>query len=180
MNYATPLIFTLCILITTHEASAQKPILDAGLRFQKTIGLYWENGISFQYSMNRFKRDRFYLGVSYVTSRLGSAINSNAISQDNYLFNISWYFGNRKKFRSLIRMNVGYFKADYEDPVFDVLDNSSLLLSPEFGFALRTNSPFKIMATVGYNLITGNGEEGAGTLYPMFVQTTLSWNLFQK
>ncbi|MCU0358084.1 MAG: hypothetical protein MUE95_10945, partial [Cyclobacteriaceae bacterium] len=102
----------------------------------------------------------------YVTTRLGSAINSNAIIQDNYLFTTTWYFGKRSDFRTLARFNMGYFVADYEDPMFDALENTSFLLSPEFGFAWRSKSPLKIMATVGYNLISGNGEEGAGSLYP--------------
>ncbi len=158
---------------------AQRPVLDVGLRFQKAIGLYWENGVSVHYSPAHFKHDRLYLGVSYVTTRLGSAINSNAIIQDNYLFTTTWYFGKRSDFRTLARFNMGYFVADYEDPMFDALENTSFLLSPEFGFAWRSKSPLKIMATVGYNLISGNGKEGAGSLYPVFVQTTLSWNLFK-
>jgi hypothetical protein len=33
---------------------------------------------------------------------------------------------------------------------------------------------------LGYNLFTGNGQDGAGTLYPMFIQTTVSWNLLKR
>jgi hypothetical protein len=178
MKYWFPAL--LACLMGTQAVHAQKPVLDVGLRFQKTVNLYWENGFSVQYSPARVKHDQLYFGVSYISSRFGSAMNSNAIVQDNYLFTTSWYFSPRNKFRTLLRLNLGYFMADYEDPLFDVLENTSYLLSPEFGFLYRTNSPVSIMLTAGYNVFTGNGEEGAGTLYPVFVQTTLSWNLFRK
>ncbi len=159
---------------------AQESILDAGVRIQKTVGLYWENGFSFQYSHKHLKPDQFYFGITYVTSRLGSAINSNAIKQDNYLVNASWYFKSKHKVRMLGRLNVGYFVADYEDDMFNELQNTSFIMSPELGVVWVTNSPIKVNLSMGYNLFTGNGQDGAGTLYPMYFQTTVSWNLLKR
>jgi hypothetical protein len=56
-------------------AHAQDVVLDAGPRFQKAIGLYYENGISVSYSAKKLLNDKLYLGFSYYTSRLGTAIN---------------------------------------------------------------------------------------------------------
>ncbi|MFD2201391.1 hypothetical protein [Shivajiella indica] len=161
-------------------SNGQESVLDVGIRFQKTVNFYWENGVSIQYSHRNLKPDRLYFGFSYVTSRLGTAINSNAIKQDNFLFNTSWYFRPQHTFRPIVRLNFGYFLADYEEPVFDVLDNTSFLLSPELGAVFESKAPFKVMITLGYNLVTGNGNQGAGTVYPLFVQSTLSWSIFKK
>ena len=133
-----------------------------------------------QYSNGRLKRDRLYFGFSYVTSRLGTAMHSNAVKQDNFLFNSAWFFRPKHTFRPFVRMNVGYFAADYGPEIFDVLPNTSMLLSPEAGAIFEMKSPLKITASLGYNLITGNGESGPGTLYPLFIQTTISWSLFKK
>jgi hypothetical protein len=158
----------------------QESVLDVGVRLQKTVNLYWENGVSVQYSNKSLKPDRLYFGFSYVTSRLGTAINSNAIKQDNFLFNTSWYFKPQHAFRPIVRLNLGYFVADYEEPIFDVLENTSFLLSPEIGAVFETKSPIKVMVTFGYNLITGDGTKGPGTVYPLYAQSTLSWTLFKK
>ena len=161
-------------------AYAQHSFLDVGFRVQKTVNLYWENGFSIQYSNKDIKPDKLYFGFSYVTSRLGSAFNSNAIKQDYFLFNTSWYFRIQHIFRPVVKLNVGYFIADYEEAIFDVLPNSSMVLSPEAGVIVNTKSPLKIMLTMGYNAITGNGEQGAGTLYPLFFQTTVTWALIKQ
>jgi hypothetical protein len=77
-------------------------------------------------------------------------------------------------------LNTGYFIANYEDPVFDVLPNNSFLISPETGISYRFNFPLKAGVSLGYNLITGDGINGPGTLYPLYVQTSITWNIFAK
>lgn len=84
------------------------------------------------------------------------------------------------KFQPFVRLNAGYFYADLESKIFDDLPNTSFLLSPEAGIGLKTNSPFKIMASIGYNVLTGDGIDGPGTLYPVFIQTTISWNIIKS
>lgn len=179
------LIWLCMVLVEMHflmpQASfAQESILDAGIRIQKTVNFYYENGISIQYSNRNLKPDKLYFGFSYITSRLGTAWNSNAIPQDNFLLSPAWYFRPQHVFRPLFRLNLGYFHASYGDEIFDDLSNSSFLLSPEFGASFETNLPLKFMLTFGYNLITGDGLSGAGTVYPLYIQTTVSWNILKK
>ena len=159
------------------EAPLQESILDVGWRFQKTVNLYFESGVSIKYSHKNLSADKLYFGFDYVTSRLGSATNSNAIVQDQFLFSGSWYFRPKKTFRPLLRLNVGYFVASYKEEMFDVLPNSSFLLSPEIGASFETKLPLKFVINMGYNIITGNGITGPGTLYPLYFQTTVSWNI---
>jgi hypothetical protein len=141
------------------------------------VNLYYENGFTIQYNNQKFLSPNVYFGFSYVTSRLGSAMGTNALKQDNYLISSSYYFLRERVIRPFLRINAGYFYADYEEEIFSDLPNSSALLSPEAGVAVKIRSPVKIGASVGYNLITGNGVKGPGTLYPLFIQTSITWNI---
>lgn len=158
---------------------ANGAVLDVGIRLQKSINLYTENGITVQYTNQNMFAQRLYVGLSYVTSRLGTALGFNAIKQDNFLVHAAYYFRPKWVIRPLVKANVGYFKADYGDAMFNVLPRASLLASPELGLCFCPRIPLKINASVGYNLLTGNGETGPGTLYPVFVQTSISWNILK-
>ncbi len=100
------------------------------------------------------------------------------MKQDNILLSAAWYFRPHHIVRPFGRMNVGYFSADYGNKMFDVLPRKSALLSADAGICFETNTPLKIATSLGYNFITGNGLSGPGTLYPLFYQLTLSWNIF--
>jgi len=161
--------------------NAKEESLSLGLRFQKSVGLYYENGLTFQYS----NPDYLYfndleVGFSYFSSRFGSAISSNAISQDNFIFNATYSYLPFWYFEPNLKVNLGYFYADYESDIFDVLDNKSFLFSLEFGTFIITNSPLRIDISMGYNLITGDGMSGAGTLYPVFYQLGITWEIFHE
>ncbi|MDB5123396.1 MAG: hypothetical protein JWP94_1525 [Mucilaginibacter sp.] len=159
-------------------ANAQSSVLDLGVRLQKTVNLYSENGIAVSYSDKGLLADRLYFGASYATSRLGTAFHSNAIKQDNYLVSAAWFFRRDHVIRPFVRANGGYFSASYGGKIFDVLPHSSPLLSSDLGISFQTGLPVKIATSLGYNFITGNGLSGPGTLFPVFYQLTVSWNLF--
>ncbi|MBO0933014.1 hypothetical protein [Fibrella aquatilis] len=161
-------------------AQAVGPTLDVGIRLQKSIGLYAENGILIQYTSPKLARQRLYVGISYVTSRLGTALGTNAIRQDNYLVSAAWYAKPHWVIRPLARLNVGYFKADYSSEIFNELPRTSVLAQPEVGLCYCPRFPLKVGASVGYNLLTGNGLAGPGTLCPVFVQTSITWNVLKK
>ena len=173
------LVLLACIGSLPSHLYAQQRVMDVGIRVQKTVNLYYENGISLQYSSESLASERLYFGLSYVSSRLGTALGSNAIQQDNFLFSTSFFFRPKHLIRPIVRANIGYFKAAL-DPVFDDLPQSSLLLSPEAGICLDPRLPLKITSSIGYNLLTGDGMSRPGTLYPVFLQTSLSWDVFHK
>jgi hypothetical protein len=175
----TPAILTLFICLSGifTQAFAQQRVLDVGIRVQKTINLYYENGISLQYSADELASQRLYLGLSYVTSRLGTAMGSNAISQDNFLFSTSFFFRPSRFIRPMVRANIGYFRAELDD-LFEDLPQNSLLLSSEAGICIDPKHPFKLTSSLGYNFISGDGLKGPGTLFPFFIQTSLSWDIF--
>ncbi|MBC3786172.1 hypothetical protein [Spirosoma utsteinense] len=178
-----PLLAWATLSITTAQnrpARSTGAVLDLGIRLQNSVNLYAENGITAQYTHPKLASKRLYIGLSYVTSRLGTALNSNAIKQDNFLASASYYFRPNWLVRPVARVNVGYFAADYGSSLFDVLPKTSLLASPEFGLCYCPNFPLKINASIGYNVITGDGLTGPGTLYPVFIQTSVTWNILKS
>jgi hypothetical protein len=128
---------TFCLLLIVvfsgYRVRAQSSVLDVGIRLQKAVNLYHENGFTINYSNRNFKPDKVYFGFSYITSRLGSAFNSNAIKQDNFLFSAGYYWRQKHVVRPFGRFNLGYFSANYGDPIFDILPRKSLLASADAG-----------------------------------------------
>jgi hypothetical protein len=168
---------------TTKAPEAERPhirILQAGIKIQKTQKLYWENGIYLDWGCNRLFDYHLHFGFSYVSSRLGSAMGSNAIKQDNYIFHSAWHFRPTKSLQPVIRMNTGYFHADYEDPIFDVLDNTAFIFGLEAGLVYEFDFPMSAGLTVGYTFTGGDGTSGPGTLYPIFYQLSIYTPVFDQ
>jgi hypothetical protein len=144
--------------------------LAIGGRFQKTVKLYWENGIGTDFCSEALLHKKLHLKLSYASSRLGSAFNSNAVKQDNYGIGLDWRFRAEKNFQIFTGFNSGFFHAEMEDPMFDILPHNSLLLSAETGFSYKFKVPMAISCSAGYNMINGNGIDSPGTLFPLFYQ----------
>lgn len=154
--------------------------LKGGIRIQKTQKLYWENGFALDFSSPKIVDSRIHIGLSYVTSRLGSAMGTNAIKQDNYLLSMGYYFRPQKSLQPFTQLNMGYFHADYESAIFDVLPNDAFLFSIDAGLSYEFQIPVTLNLSAGYNLNTGTGSDGPGTLYPVFYQMSIYYTLFKK
>jgi len=161
------------ILIGSNAISQSLGDFYAGIRIQKTHNLYYENGITLDYTHNFLLSKKIHLGFSFFTSRLGSAYNSNAIKQDNYLVTATCIFKNEKIISPLIQVNTGWFYSDMEEKMFESIPHTSPLLSLEAGFQLHLHFPVNAKATIGYNFITGDGINGPGTLYPLFYEFSI-------
>ena len=175
------LISVICLHAQNGETeNAWMGEVKAGIRLQKAQKLYWENGFVVDFSSPKILDSRVHIGVSYITSRLGSARGTNAIKQDNYLLNLGYHFRHQKKLQPFARLNLGYFSADYEYAIFDVLPNTAFLFSIEAGISYEFEFPITLNISTGYNLNTGNGIDGPGTLYPVFYQMSIFYTLIRK
>ncbi len=154
--------------------------IKAGVRIQKTQKLYWENGVTLDITSPKVVDNRIHFGLSYVTSRLGSAMGSNAIKQDNYLLSVGYDFRPARNLQPFTRLNFGYFHADYESAIFDELTNNAFIFSADAGLTYEFKVPITLSLSAGYNINTGNGSEGPGTLYPVFYQMSMYYSLFKK
>lgn len=157
------IIFIFCCAIT------QAQTFKVGPRIQKTQNMYWENGISAQYTFENFKPNQFFVGFDFVSSRLGSAFSSNAIKQDSYLLSGSWHFNKNKPYHFVTRLNAGYFYSDLEDEMFNEIPNTAFLFSPEVGFSYDFRKlPISLNLGTGYYIITEKEGYSPGTLQPLY------------
>lgn len=147
--------------------------IQAGFIFQKTQNLYLENGIGADFTSDFLVNKKIHLKAAYLSSRFGSAQGSNAIKQDQLVIGADWHFRTEKNLQILTGVNTGFFKADYENAIFDVLPDQSLLLSVETGLNYRFKFPVSTSLTVGYNLINGNGVKVPGSLFPVFYRLNI-------
>ncbi len=151
-----------------------------GIRIQKTQKLYWENGFAFDFASPKILDSRIHIGLSYVTSRLGSAMGTNAIKQDNILLSPAYYFRHTKQLQPFTRLNLGYFHADYEYAIFDVLPNTAFLFSVDAGLSYEFSIPLTVSLSAGYNINAGTGTAGPGTLYPVFYQMSIYYTILKQ
>jgi hypothetical protein len=178
------ILFIFSILCLNSQPSGKKDLgageLKGGVRIQKAQKLYWENGFSLDFASPKIADKRIHFGASYVTTRLGSAMGTNAIKQDNYLISAGYFFRHQKHFQLFTRLNTGYFHADYEDAIFDVLPNSAFLFSLDAGLSYEFMIPITVNLSAGYNLNSGNGSSGPGTLYPVFYQMSIFYTILKN
>jgi hypothetical protein len=162
-------------LLAQDTSSAKMPTIFAGLRFQKAIGFYWTNGISAEFKSPRIFKQTVSLGFNFVSSLFGSAIGSNAIPYSDFNLSATKYFRNEKPLKPLVRLNLGFARA-YLDEYYGIPERSATV-SVEGGIAYDFKKPFRITASFGYNVITGNGMKGLGVLFPLYAQCSVFYRI---
>ena len=153
---------------------------EAGIRIQKTQNMYWENGVTASYSFENFKPNKFYVGFSYITSRLGTAMGSNALKQDNFLAHASWLCGKKMKpLRFYGRLGIGFFKAEQVDEIFKNVPNSAFLINPEIGLNYQFKEwPISINLGTGLNVDFKEDGYSPGTLQLLYYHLDLNYRIF--
>ena len=169
------IILTFLTLPIINAQNSELYELGVGMKFQKTEQLYWENGFSADYTSDFLLNRKIHLKMSYTSSRLGSALGSYAIKQDNYLIGADWRFRSDKDFQIVAGMNTGFFHADMEEPQFNVLPHNSMLLSVETGLFYKFKFPVAASLSAGYNLMST-----PGTLFPVYYQMSVFYYLGRK
>jgi hypothetical protein len=150
----------------------------AGLCFQKSVGFYWMNGLGAEYSSGKILKQKINFGFSFVTSRLGSAMGSNAIPLFEIRISAVKLFGSGKNFKPYAGSSLGYAQANFGSAVFKDIPNHSALLSIIAGGEYNFKFPFRILVGGGFNLINGKGISGLGTLFPVYAQCALLYRIY--
>ena len=101
--WAGGVLFLLPLWLLSGAARGQGATLDAGLRFQKTLNLYYENGATVHYRHPALAHNRVQLGFTYLSRRLGSAFGSNAIKQDQAFVSGAYLFRLRRTVPPFVR-----------------------------------------------------------------------------
>jgi hypothetical protein len=158
-------------------AKSQNDEVNLGIRIQKSQKFYWENGITADYTSDFLLKKRIHLKASIVSSRLGTALNNNAIKQENYIIGADWRFRSEKSFQFFAGLNTGFFHADMEEEIFQVLPHNSFLLQFEGGLSYKFKFPIVATLSLGYNFIGGNGVTSPGTLFPVYYQLSVFYKI---
>ncbi|NBO69417.1 hypothetical protein EBV26_02890 [bacterium] len=170
------LVHTILVMFLLQQNLLISDDFSLGIRFQQSIGMYNEYEISIEYAPKNLIDNHLSFSANYYSSRCGSAIQSNAIIQDNLQISSTYHFSSAS-FTPYTKLNAGYCFADYESSHFDDIDASMPLISLEAGAQYSFVFPLTMQAGIGYNLITSDGSSGIGTVYPLFVQCTFLWRL---
>ncbi len=155
------------------SVSKSKQSFALGLRFQKAGGFYWSNGITAEYFNKKIWKNKMSIGFNFVSSKMGTALGSNAISFFEADLSATKYFRNSKNLKPLLRLNAGYARANFGSEVFKNIPNQSMLLSLETGASYEFKFPLKIALSGGVNFISGNGISGLGTIFPVYAQFSM-------
>ena len=150
---------------------------DVGPRVERTWELYWENGAEVECSLANVFGGHLGLGASVTSTRIGSAWNPNALRQEQYLVNSAWNFRLQKRVRPYVNLSAGWFWLDVGPAIFDVIPHSSPLLVLGSGARVGIWGPISWNAGFGYHLITGDGKSGPGSIYPLFLHTSVQWRI---
>lgn len=159
------------------EESSFANQLEVGLLFQKSYHFYWENGISATYRASYLLDNRLGIGLNLLSSRLGSALGTNAIKQDQILLFGQYDFRPGKSIRPFVQLHVGYLKAQYDQEFFSELADQSMLTSINFGITGTVKEMLVLKGSFGYNIIGGNGQSGLATIYPLIFHLSAQYKL---
>lgn len=173
----TILIFLITIvtqLFAFSQDSTNTIHIELGLRTKKYVGFYWVNGLSAEFSTHKISSGSLHLGLNITSSYLGSAFRSNAIPTLETELSIIKYFRYSKSFQPITRLNFGFSKAFYGEG-FSNITSTGILCSIETGFQYRIIKQLTTSLFGGYNLITGNGINGLGIIYPIYYGLGLNW-----
>lgn len=150
-----------------------KPQWTAGIRVQKAMGFYWTSGLTGEFCSEKFLNKKLSLGANFTTSVLGNGIRKNAVKTYELDLSAIKYFRPNKVVQPLARLNLGYMYAAYGKEFSNSIPNKSFLCSLEFGSAFVFAEKWKPSVGFGYNIITGNGTKGLGTVFPLYAH--VSW-----
>lgn len=148
----------------------QGSLLHAGVRLQKSVGFYAMNGLSAEWNSPDVLKGKLTYGLNFVSSRLGSAFLNKGIACHELQLSAIRYFRPEHAFKPVLRINGGLAWAGFGSSQFSEIPQSSALLSLEPGLAYDFKRPVRVTLSLGYNLITGTGDQGYGMLWPVYIQ----------
>ncbi len=161
------------LMLMAQSLLAVQPVIAPSVLVRKTQALYCENGVGVDFSHSALLNGRLHFNAGYISSRLGSAIGSNALKQDYLLLGADWRTPILEKLGWVVGIGTGVFMVDYEDEVFETLPATSALMAVETGLAYQAG-PVALKLMLGYNLISGNGADVPGSLFPVYYQLNVA------
>jgi hypothetical protein len=168
--------FAILLLLALGLAWSSDFQCSVGPRFEKTIDLFWENGAEVACSSSSILWSHLGMGASITSTRIGSAFESNALQQEQYLLNARWIFRPQKRVEPYVGINAGWFWLNVEnEALFGWMPHSAPLFAVGAGTSANIFGPVWCSLGVDYHLITGDGNSGPGSLYPCILHASILW-----
>ncbi len=111
INFGTYLLFVY-VVVCVHTKAVSKSALFVQLASQKTQELYYENGFLVEFTHPSLWKERIQFEAGYISTRLGSALNSEAFLIDEYLIATSLHFRPQRKFDPYLQIRSGIWHHD--------------------------------------------------------------------
>jgi hypothetical protein len=175
MKNLTLILFFFVFLTTNAQSIDTSSHFSAGIRLKKYVGFYWVNGLSGEWHSPKLLNNKLHLGINIATSKLGSALYSNALTTWETELSLLYYFRKAKPLHPIARINIGLASAQLGSS-FSTLSSRTMLLSLETG-CHYTHKKYSYRLYGGYNLLTGNGISGLGTIYPIYAGVGIMYSL---
>ncbi len=151
--------------------------IHAGLCFQKFAGFYWVNGISAEYSSQKILQRKLEFGFNFLSSRMGTALKSNAIPYWQTELVFIKRFRKEKMLKPQANISLGYAWANYGSDKFRNITDKSALLALQGGATMDFKFPLRLELLGAYNIIYGNGIKGLGLIYPFYAQMKILYKI---
>lgn len=129
-------------------------------------------GLQVSYASEAIAGGRPRFSFSYSTTRLSTALGSNALTEDRFQLGAGWYFRRARRISPYLGLNVGYTRFNREDEeLFALLDNSAPILTLLAGAEVTVHPSLRANANVGYSHLQSS------TVYPLVAGLGLHYRL---
>jgi hypothetical protein len=129
-------------------------------------------GLQVAYASPAWRGGRPRLTASYSTTRIATAMGSNALTEDRVQLGAGWYFRPDRALTPYLAANVGYTRFDREDPeLFALLDAGAPLASLLLGVEGRLHPAVRASGHVGFSPVQSS------TVYPFVAAIGMHYRL---
>jgi hypothetical protein len=127
-------------------------------------------GVQVSYSSERLLGGGPRFSAAYSTTRLATALGSNALVEDRFQAGAGWHFRRDRTVSPNLTASAGYarFGVD-DDPVFALLDSGSPFVSLLIGTEVRLLPALRVGGNVGYSPLQSS------TVYPLVATLGLNY-----
>jgi hypothetical protein len=119
-------------------------------------------GVQVSYSSPRMLGGAPRLAAAYSTTRLATALGSNALVEDRLQAAAGWYFRRDRTISPHVTASVGYARFDVDDDdTFALLDSGAPFVSLLLGAEAALRPALRLSGSVGYSPLQSS------TVYPL-------------
>lgn len=158
---------------TATAAAQQPPTLLIGTFLETNYST--QPGLQVSYASPALLGGKPRFSASYSTTRIATALGSNALAEDRLQAGAGWHFRTARTLSPYAGVNIGFTRFDREDEqLFELLDNSAPILSLLLGLEARLHPAIRASGSVGYSALQSS------TVYPFLASVGVHYHLNRR